>query len=142
MPRRDPYKNFRFRVEIAGVQLSGFSEVSGLTVEIDAIEYREGSDPTHVRKLPGLTRYSDVTLKCGVTNSLELYEWHRRTVDGDIDRRAVAIVLQDDSGQDVARWQVVEAFPRRYEGPHLDAKGTDVAIETLVLAVEGIERVA
>ena len=72
---------------------------------MEPIEYREGADPTHVRKLPGLTNYGNVTLKWGITDSMELDDWHRQIVNGDIQRKTVAIVLMDESGQDRARWR-------------------------------------
>ena len=72
MPRNDPLRNFRFRLEIDGITPAGFSEASGFDVSIDAIDYREGNEPTHVRKLPGLTKYGNVTLKWGITDSMHL----------------------------------------------------------------------
>ena len=144
MARRDPLRNFRFRLEIDGLQLAGFSEVAiGATVT-EPIEYREGGDPAHSRKLPGLTRYGNITLKRGVTDSLELFAWHKQVVSGDIGpgRRKVAIIVTDDTGQDQARFIVVDAWPTRYDPGDLSAKGNDVFIETLELVNEGIERVA
>ena len=113
--RNDPLRNFRFRLEIDGVEQAGFSEVSGLDITVDAIDYREGTDPTHVRKLPGLTKYGNVTLKWGITDSTELSDWHRQIVDGDIQRKSVAIVVIDESGEDKARFEVVEAWPSKYD---------------------------
>jgi phage tail-like protein len=144
MARNDPYRNFRFRVEIGGIALAGFSEVHVGATTTDVIEYREGTDPTHVRKLSGLTRYGNVTLKRGVTSSRELSDWQQQIVAGQLlsSRRQVAIVVQDESGADQARFAVVEAWPVRYEVGALDAKGNEVLIELLELANEGIERVA
>jgi phage tail-like protein len=138
--RVDPYKNFNFRVEIDGIAVAGFSECGGLSSEVDVIEYREGQDGA-VRKLPGLTRFSDITLKRGITRSDELQNWFRNILNGQADRRSGAIVLLDDQKNDVVRWNFVGAFPRKLEGPHLKAQGNDVAIETIELAVEGLERV-
>ncbi|MEP6636616.1 MAG: phage tail protein [Acidobacteriota bacterium] len=137
--RVDPYKNFNFKVEIVGIPIAGFSEVSGLDSEVDVIEYREGGDAI-VRKLPGLAKVGNITLKRGVTDSLELYQWHRSIVRGQIDRRDGAIILLDDAKKPVTRWKFFGAFPQKYEGPYLNAKGNDVAIETLVLCCEGLER--
>lgn len=144
MARNDPYRNFRFRVEIGGIALAGFSEVQVGATTTDVIEYREGTDPTHVRKLSGLTRYGNVTLKRGVTSSRELSDWQQQIVAGQLlsSRRQVAIVVQDESGADQARFAVAEAWPVRYEVGALDAKGNEVLIELLELANEGIERVA
>jgi len=137
--RVDPYGNFNFLVEISGLTVAGFSECTGLSSEVDVIEYREGGD-TKVRKLPGLGRFGDITLKRGVANTNELQRWQRNTLNGVPDRRSISIVLLDEKRKPVVRWNVSDAFPRKWEGPNLNAKGTDVAIETLTLCCEGIER--
>jgi phage tail-like protein len=146
MARNDPLRNFRFRVEIDNVTRAGFAEVTGLESTTQAIDYREGTDPPHVRKLSGLTKYSNVTLKHGLAvgaNALELFQWHRAVVAGPLtqNRRRVVIVVQDDSGQDQARFVVTDAWPVKYETSALNARANDVIIETLELANEGIERV-
>ena len=142
MARKDPLRNFRFRLEIDGIQQAGFSEVTGFDVTTEPIDYREGTDPTHVRKLPGLTKYGNVTLKWGVTDSKELHDWHRQIVDGNIQRKNISIVVVDESGQDKARWEVVEAWPSKYDPTDLNAKGNDVSIEMLEIANEGVKRVS
>jgi phage tail-like protein len=141
MARKDPLRNFRFRVEIDGIQQAGFSEVAGFDATVEAIDYREGTDPTHARKLPGLTKYGNVTLKWGVTDSKALYDWHRQIVDGTIQRKNIAIVVLDESGQDKGRWEIVEAWPSKYDPMDLNAKGNDVSIEMLEIAHEGVKRV-
>ena len=108
----------------------------------DVIEYREGADPTHVRKLPGLTKYGNIILKRGITKSLELYQWHRQIVSGQINRKNVAVVVIDESGADQARFQVSEAWPVKYDPSDLNGKGNEVLIELLELANEGIERLS
>ncbi|RPJ86089.1 MAG: phage tail protein [Acidobacteria bacterium] len=142
MARNDPLRNFRFRLEIDGIQQAGFSEVSGFDITVDPIDYREGNEPTHVRKLPGLTKYGNVTLKWGITDSVELYNWHRQIVDGDIKRKNIAIVVVDEAGQDKGRWEIVEAWPSKYDPMDLNAKGNDVSIETLEICNEGVKRVS
>ena len=140
MARVDPYKNFRFLVEIEGITQAGFSECSGFGSEVEVIEYREGGDKeTAARKLPGRARYRDITLKWGVTDSHELYDWHRAVLQGQIQRKSGAIILLDDSGNSNVRWVFREAWPSKWEGPDLCAKGNDVAIETLVITCERIE---
>ncbi len=146
MARNDPLRNFRFRVEIDGVTRAGFAEVSIGASTTEAIDYREGTDPPHVRKLSGLTRYGNVTLKSGLAvgaGALELFQWHREVAAGLLaqNRRRVAIVVQDEAGQDQARFVVSEAWPIRYEAGPLNARANEVVIETLELANEGIERV-
>lgn len=144
MARHDPLRNFRFRLEIGGLQTAGFSAVSIGPTTTDVIDYREGTDPSHVRKLSGLTRYGNVTLKHGVTASLELYNWHKQIVSGQLatSRKQVAIVVQDEAGTDVARYVVSEAWPIKYDPGDLSATGNEVFIETLELVNEGVERVA
>ena len=120
-------------MEIGGIQQAGFSECSGFDITVDLIDYREGTEPTHVRKLPGLTKYGNVTLKWGITDSMELYDWHKHIVSGKIDRQTIAIVVVDEAGDDKARWEVVEAWPSKYDPMDLNAQGNDVSIETLEL---------
>ena len=142
MARVDPYKNFRFLVEIDGIQQAGFSECSGFGSEVEVIEYREGGEPTAVRKLPGRARFPNITLKWGVTDARELYEWHRAVLQGQIQRKQGAIILLDDAGTPKLRWVFSNAWPSKWEGPDLCAKGNDVAIETLVITCESIELVS
>jgi len=143
MARQDPYRNFRFRLEIDNIQVAGFSEVAIGATTTDVIDYREGTDPPHVRKLSGLTKYGNITLKRGLTNSRELFDWHRLVVTGQLAgvRRNVVIVVQDEGGTDVARFVVNDAWPSKYDPSDLNAKGNDVVVELLELVNEGIERV-
>ena len=138
--RNDPYKNFNFVVEIDGIAAAGFSECSGLRMEVDVIKYREGADKTSIRKLPGLAKVGDITLKRGITASKDLQDWFESVRNGVAARRNGAIVLLDDERKPVVRWTFANAFPRKWEGPNLDAKGNDVAIETLTICCESLER--
>ncbi len=135
----DAYRNFNFLVEIDGIAQGSFTECSGLGATTEVIEAREGSENTTVRKLPGRTTYSDITLKWGTTSSSELWRWRERVIEGDVDRRNGSIVVFDlRNKQEVIRWNFVRAWPSRWEGPALNAKGNELAIETLVLAHEGV----
>lgn len=136
--RNDPYGAFNFLVEIAGVVQAGFTECTGLSSETDVIEYREGSEPSRLRKLPGLTRYSNLQLRHGMTSNRDLWNWRTAIVDGQIDRRAVVVILMDEARQPVVRFQLREAWPCKWVGPALKAKGSEVAIETLELTHEGL----
>jgi phage tail-like protein len=138
--RRDPLRNFRFRLEIDGIQQAGFSEAMVPDATIDIIEYREGIEVTTVRKLPGLTKYGNLSLKWGVTDSLELYNWHRQIVDGNVQRKNVAVIIIDEAGNDKARYEFVNAFPMKYDAPDLNAKGNEVSIEMLEIVHEGMRR--
>src|SRR5436309_12614240 len=131
--RRDPLRNFRFRLEIGGINEAHFSEATGFDTTTDAIDYREGDDPTHVRKLPGLTKYGNVTLKRGITDSMELYNWYKDVVAGKIRRQAVAIVVLDEEGKDEARIQNAEAWPSKHDPMDLNTKANDLALETTEL---------
>jgi phage tail-like protein len=140
MARVDPYKNFRFLLEIDGIVQGGFSECNGFGSNVEVIEYREGGEPVTVRKLPGKVSYPDITLKWGVTDSRELYDWHLAAVNGQVQRKNGSIVLQDDRGQEKVRWNFFSAWPSKYDGPDFSAKGNDVAIDTLTVSCERVER--
>ncbi|MBU7005779.1 phage tail protein [Phosphitispora fastidiosa] len=140
--RKDPLRNFRFRIEIDGIQQAGFSDATGFDATVDVIDYREGSDPTHVRKLSGLTKYGNVTLKWGITDSMEIYNWHKAVIDGNVQRKNISIIVVDEAGSDKARWEIVNAWPTKYDPPDFNAKGNDVAIETLEIVHEGMTRVS
>jgi phage tail-like protein len=138
--RDNPYLNFNFTVDIGGGDELGFSEVEGLSGEIEVIEYREGADRVNTaRKLPGLAKYSNVTLRRGITGRTDLFEWWKSVRDGQVQRRNVTITLLDEARQPVVRWLLRNAWPVKVEGPDLNATGNEVAIETLELAHEGLE---
>ena len=139
MARDDPYKGFNFLVEIDGITVAAFCEVSGLTSATEVIEYRNGSDKLNtVRKLPGLTTYANIVFKRGVTQNTELWNWRKAIEQGTPDRRSGAIVLLDDERNPVRRWRFTDGWPAKIEGPELNAKGNDVAIETIEIAHEGL----
>ncbi len=114
--------------------------MSGFDTTIDVTEYREGGENTTPRKLPGQTKYSNIVLKWGLTDDRELYDWMLQTVQGDIQRKNGSIVVLDSAGNEVVRWNFRNAWPAKWDGPDFTAKGNDVAIETLELAHEGVER--
>jgi phage tail-like protein len=140
--RNDPLRNFRFRLEIGGINEAHFSEVTGFDISTDAIDYREGDEETFVRKLPGLTKFGNVTLKRGITDSIDLYNWYQDIVAGNIKRQSVTVVVLDEKGGDKARFEIREAWPSKYDPMDLNAKGNDVSIETLELVNEGVKRTA
>ena len=140
MPDRQPYRNFNFRVQIDGIAEAQFAEVVVPTASIAVVEYREGADKTsRTRKLPGRTSVTNAVLRRGVTTDLSLYQWFRAVSQGEFQPRNTMIVLLDASRQDVRRWLLRDAWPVKYEGPTLHAKGNDVAIESLELACEDVE---
>ena len=141
--RNDPYLNSRFLLEIDGIVQAGFSDVTIPDISTDPIEYREGNEDTTVRKLAGLTKYGNLTLKWGITDSLELFEWRKQVIQGNVAdaRKNIAVILQDEEGNPAARWEFREAWPSKYDAPDLSAKGNDVAIETMEIVHEGMDRV-
>ena len=140
MPNRnDPLGASNFLVEIDGVMKGGFSEVSGMDAEIEPIEYRTGEEDITVRKIPGLKKFSNITLKRGLTTDHSLWDWMKKGLDGKVMRTAMSITLLDETRQPVLRWNVREAWPCKWEGPELSAKGNEISIETLEICHEGIE---
>jgi phage tail-like protein len=140
-PRTDPFRNFNFMIEIEGIVQASFTECSGLEDTTEVIEVRQGGDSTTVYKLPGKTSYGDITLKWGTTASTELMDWRQDVIDGTVTRRHGSVVLYDLANMtEVARWNFYNAWPSKWDGPALSAKGNDIAIETLVLAVERLTR--
>ena len=140
--RKDPYKNFRFLLEIDDIVQAGFREVTIPDTTQDHIEYREGNEPPTVRKLPGLVKYGNVSLKWGITDSLDLYNWRKQVEDGKMKdaRKNVAIVGLDDEANPVTRWEFSQAWPTKYDAPDFNATGNEIAIETLEIAHEKMER--
>jgi phage tail-like protein len=138
--RVDPYKSLRFLLEIEGIVQAGFSEASGFGSDVEVVEYREGGDTQTVRKLPGKVSYPDLTLKWGITDSRELYDWHRAAVDGRVDRKNGSILLLDDLGQERVRWNFFDAWPSKWEGASFNATGNEVAIDSLTVSCERVER--
>lgn len=141
MPIRnnDPYMNFNFTVEIEGLEAAGFMEVSGIVAETAVIEYREGNMPGQSIKLPGQTRFGNVTLKRGISRNNVLWTWYQTVVQGDPDRRNMSIILLNTRREEVRRWNIFEAWPCKFETAPLNAKGNEVAIETLEIVCERIE---
>jgi phage tail-like protein len=142
--RNDPYPAYNFEVIVAGISDDGasvrgsFSEVSGLGAEITPIEYRTGSEPNRVRKLPGLNKFTNIVLKRGIIGDLTFWNWLVSAMQGNVQRTAVSIILLDENRTPVLRWNCVRAWPCKWSGPGLNAKTNEVAIETLELCHEGI----
>ena len=148
MPDRTvPYPAFNFLVNINGPvspeePLGGFSEVSGISTDITIAEYRAGNErENHPRKVAGLHSIGDVTLKRGVVNSQDLWDWvdqTRRT--GVAAKREVVITLRDEAGEPIQSWTLHGTMPMRFAAPDLNARTSDeVAVEELVLSAEGLD---
>jgi phage tail-like protein len=145
--RTTPFGAFNFLVNLNGSigedqPLGGFSDVSGLSAEITIAEYRAGNyRPNHVQKIPGVHKVGDVTLKRGIVNSNDLWEWITQTQTQSVAaKRTVVITLRDEAGTPVQKWTLGGVVPMKYTGPTLAAKGGgDVAMEELVLSSESME---
>jgi phage tail-like protein len=138
--RKDPYHAFNFRVEIDGITRAGFRECSGLDTSQDPVEYREGTDPLTTRKLPGLVKYSNITLRWGMTDDAELWNWRKQAMDGKVQRQSGSIILVNEAGEEKVRWNFREAWPVKWTGPTFNATSNDVAIEALEIVHEGVTR--
>jgi phage tail-like protein len=142
--RNDPYGQFNFQVEIDGVGKFGFSEVSGLTTDTNIIEYREGNEvadgESTTRKLPGLIKYNNIVLKRGFTKDLSAYNWRLKVIQGKTSaaRTSGSITLLDEARSPVLRWTFRQGWPSKWEGPALNGKTSEVAIESMEIAHEGL----
>lgn len=134
-----PIPAFHFRVEWGGTNL-GFTEVSGLNVETQIIEYRDGMSPDYsTLKMPGMQKYGNITLKRGVVQGdNEMFDWWNTVQLNKIERRDITISLLNEKHEPVVVWKVRNAFPVKVDGGSLKATGNEVSIETMEVAHEGI----
>lgn len=132
--------SLRFFVEVKNVQEAFFSECSGLQVETEVYEFKEGGVNDYVERLPGRAKVSNLVLKRGVTASNELWKWFVKTMSGKIERQNVTVVLYSADGQTrLAQWTFNDAYPVKWVGPAFKAGDNSVAIETLELAHRGLQ---
>jgi len=136
----DPYRGFRFRIEIDGITVAQFSEISGLQAETETEPYEEGGVNDYVHQLPKRTKYPHLTLKRGITDLDELWRWHQDVVRGTVKRKNGSIVLLDEAGTEKWRWNFVQAYPVKWAGPDLRADNNAVAFEMVELVHNGIKK--
>lgn len=139
-PLQDPYKGFRFLVEIDKITQAGFMECSPIGSHLEVIEYREGGDAKHVRKFAGKVSFPDFTLKWGVTDNQECYTWHLNNVNGIMDRRHGSVVQLDDTGAEKLRWNFFNAWPSKWDAAAYNAKGNELTIHTLTISCELVQK--
>lgn len=142
--RHGPYRNTRYLLEIDGIVRAGFSEFTIPSNTTEPTEYREGNEAPTVRKLWSLNSYENISLQWGTTeDSIELFEWRKLVEEGKMDeaRRNIAVIVQDEEGEPGPRWEFVRAWPINYDAPDLNATANEVAVESLEIAHEGMERV-
>ena len=134
-------RGYNFRMDINGVSEGRFTACDGLEVQVNALRYREGGAGPVVRRLPGPVSYGDVTLRYGLTTSRELWNWFMESVNGTPSRKNVSILMTGPDGlTEVFRWNLVDALPSEWRGAPLDALGQMVAIESVTLVFESINR--
>jgi phage tail-like protein len=135
----DPYSGFNFLVEIDGVLVGAFSEVTGLESDVDAVAHREDAAGSRSdRKILGLRKFPNLTLKGGVAQAESLWAWYENSPNNMGDKRKITVVQRAKAGREIARWHVLNAWIEKVQGPRLRASGTDVAIESMQLGCEGL----
>jgi phage tail-like protein len=138
--RADPYQVFNFLVEIKDILVGGFSECSGLQVETEFFDYREGGQNEFVHRFAGPTKYPPLVLKHGLTQISGLWDWHQDVIQGKIERKNGTIYLLDKQRIPVMWWDFKEAFPVKWTGPELRASSGEVAFESVELTHRGLSR--
>ena len=137
--RNDPYRSYNFKVLANDQELGAFSDVSGLTADGDAVPYRAGNDVLQsARQLPGMRKYTAVTLKRGYTQNLDLWNWYANIANGVGDRRNVTIILMDEARNEVLEFNLESAYINKIEGPAFKAGANEIAVESLELIHEGL----
>lgn len=138
--RKDPYLGCRFVVEIDNLNVGGFSEVSGLEMEVDTEDYLEGGVNNYVHKLPKGIKYPNLVLKRGVIDSDVFWKWQEDVVNGKIERKSGRIILLDSEGNVKWTWTFEDVYPVKWSGPDFKADNSAVAIESLELVHKGIKK--
>ena len=137
---KDPYFGFLFRVEILGLQVGGFSQVSGLEREVQIEDFREGGLNDYTHKLATLTKYQNLSLRRGIADATELWQWHQDVINGKIERRQISVVLTNELGDEKWRWIFEKAYPVKWSGIELNATNNAVFVESVEFVHNGIKR--
>ncbi|MGB4863426.1 MAG: phage tail protein [Tepidiformaceae bacterium] len=132
---------FRFSVEISGIQEALFTECSGFEAKVEVEEYKEGGLNDYVHKLPGRQSYANITLKRGMTNSVELWDWLNRLATKSAKRdekKDISVVLRDGKGDEILRWNLTKAYPVKWTSPTMQTDQSSIMVETLELAFQEV----
>jgi phage tail-like protein len=135
----DPHVGYRFTVEIEGIQEAYFTECSGFEAKLDVEEYKEGGLNDYVHKFPGRQSFSNVTLKRGMVNSIELWEWLERVATKKAKReekKNISVVLHNGDGAEAMRWNLIAAFPVKWNTPSMQSDQSSALVESLELAYQ------
>jgi len=145
MPEKDPLVSAWFGVEFQGQVAGAFRECTGLGSENDVVEYKASGPKGEfvMKKVPGRMKWNDITLKRGITDTMDMWKWRQKVEEGKVDeaRKNGSVVMFNQQGQEVARWDFVSAWPSKISGPTANAGTNDVAIEELAITHEGYKRV-
>ncbi len=139
--RPQVYGKYNFVVEIDGIAQAGFREVEGLNATVEVWEYREGTEQTTVRLEPGVARYGPLVLRWGVTQNAELWSWMEQTLQGNIERKNISVIILNQKREEVVRYNLEDAWPSSFNVDTLDSQDSGPAIEELVIQYEGLDRV-
>jgi phage tail-like protein len=143
--RDDPYGGYAFEILINGISDDGtavrgsFAEATGLEVDIQPIEYRNGAEDITMRKVPGLKKFPNIVLKRGILGDVALWNWIQEAMDGKVRRTEGSVVLLDENKQEVMRWNFKRGWPCKWTGPGLNAKNNEIGMETLEICHEGLQ---
>lgn len=143
--RDDPYGAYNFEVTVNGVSDDGtavkgsFTEVTLADTEVSPIDYRNGSEDIRVRKLPGLKKFANITLKRGITGDIEFWNWIRTGMKGQLQRADGTITLLDENRQPVQRWNFTRGWCCKWTGPGFNATNNEIAMETVEICHEGLD---
>ncbi len=136
--QKDPFPAYAFFVEIDGIAQAAFTECSGLEIQVETMEYKEGGLNSFTHKLPGHVKYTDLVLRHGTAGSDDLWKWYQDVCQGKIERKSVSVVLFNTAGEEVRRWNFGDAYPIKWKGPSFKAGSKEAAIDTLVIAHRGL----
>jgi len=136
----DPYRSFNWKLVVPGLAEAHFTECTGMAARVTPITYREGGT-TQVHRIPGIVDFAECTLKYGLTNSRQLWEWFQTGLNGKVQRQNVSVVVLDPDGVTPRlQWDLIRAWASEWRGAPLDAMCSEIAIETLTLVYEDLKR--
>jgi phage tail-like protein len=135
---KDPHLGLCFWVQLGQVEIAGFRECTGLTIETETFEYAEGGLNTYKHKLPVRTKYTNIVLKRGLDEGQDLFRWYVKAMNGAIKRQDISIIVYDSQGREIQKWDLQRAYPCKWTGPSLNAEKGSIAVETVEIAHEGL----
>jgi phage tail-like protein len=143
--REDPLVAFKFGLEIEGKMSGFFTTVTGIGSESEVVEHKvtnPDTGETVIRKIPGRLAWTDVSLKRGVTSNIDVWEWRQQVIDGEVEdaRTNCSIVAYNQANEEIARWNLENAWPCKVAGPDMDAGSQDYMVEEITIVHEGMYR--